>query len=314
MRYRRLGNSGLAVSVVGLGGNNFERRADLAATRAVVDAAFDVGINFIDTADMYGGSEDYLGEVLEGRRDEVVLATKVGHVMKGKLGQDWGARGGRRYLKRAVESSLKRLRTDRIDLMQFHKPDPLTPIEETLSTFNDLVREGKVLYLGSSNVNGWQIADADWTARVHGFERFISVQNEYSLLERDVETEVIPACEHFDLGFIPFFPLARGILTGKYRRGETPPEGSRLAKAPEHLTDARFDVVERLEAFAAEQGVGMLELAIGGLAAMPRVTSVIAGATRPEQVKANAAAGEWEPDPETLAALRALLGPARPGA
>jgi aryl-alcohol dehydrogenase-like predicted oxidoreductase len=311
MRYRRMGDSGLSVSVVGLGGNNFERRIDLARTREVVHAAVDVGINHIDTADMYGGSEDYLGEVLGGLRDDVVLATKIGHRMSGKLGPDYGARGGRRYLRKALESSLRRLRTDHVDLLYYHKPDPLTPMAETLEIFDDFVREGKALYIGSSNLTAWQIADADWISRHHGWARFVAAQNEYSLIERDVEVEVIPACRHFGVGFVPFFPLGRGILTGKYHPGEEPPAGSRLAKLPEYLTESSLAVAEKVRAFAAERGVSMLQIAIGGLAATPGVSSVIAGATSGDQVRANAEAGQWEPDAETLAALQELLGPPR---
>jgi aryl-alcohol dehydrogenase-like predicted oxidoreductase len=307
MRYRRLGDSGLAVSVVGLGCNNFGRRIGLEATRAVVDAALDVGITLFDTADIYGESEALLGEVLQGRRNDVVLATKFGADLGGALGADFGARGSRRYLRRAVERSLTRLRTDHLDLYQLHTPDPRTPIEETLAALTELVHEGKVRYLGSSNLAGWQVADADWVARSRGYQRFVSAQNEYSLLERGVETELVPACVRFGVGILPYYPLANGMLTGKYRRDAQAPEGSRLAGRAEYLSDARFDTVEALTAFAAERGVGLLDVAIGGLAARPAVTSVIAGATRPEQVRANAAAGAWTPDAATLAALDAVL-------
>jgi aryl-alcohol dehydrogenase-like predicted oxidoreductase len=303
MNYRRLGDSGLVVSAVGLGANNFGRRIDIDATRAVVDAAFEVGITLIDTADIYGESEAFLGEVLQGRRDEVVLATKFGMDTRGANGPDWGARGSRRYIRKAVERSLRRLRTDWIDLYQMHAPDPSTPLEETISALSDLVREGKVRYVGSSNFSGWQVTDADWIARTEGHERFISAQNEYSLLDRRVERDLSPALVHHGIGLLPFFPLANGLLTGKYRRGERTPEGTRLANRPEYLTDARFDVVEALEAFAERQGVTLLDVAIGGLLAQPAVASVIAGATKPEQVKANAAAGSWIPDDQALAEL-----------
>jgi aryl-alcohol dehydrogenase-like predicted oxidoreductase len=303
MTYRRLGDSGLVVSALGLGANNFGRRIDLEATRAVVNAAFDVGITLIDTADVYGESEAYLGEVLLGRRDEVVLATKFGSDLRGENGPDWGARGSRRYIRRAVERSLRRLRTDWIDLYQLHTPDPSTPLEETLSALSDLVREGKVRYVGSSNLAGWQVSDADWIARTEGHERFISAQNEYSLLDRRAERELVPALMHHGIGLLPYFPLANGLLTGKYRRGEQAPEGTRLAARPEYLTDERFEVVEKLEDFARRQGVGLLDVAIGGLLAQPAVSSVIAGATRPEQIKANAAAAAWRPDDEALAEL-----------
>ncbi|WP_093257581.1 aldo/keto reductase [Thermostaphylospora chromogena] len=309
MSYRRLGDSGLVVSAVGLGGNNFGRRIDLEATRAVVDAAFDAGINLIDTADIYGESEAFLGEVLRGRRDDVVLATKFGGDVNGANGADWGARTSRRYIRKAVERSLRRLRTDWIDLYQVHRPDPATPIEETLSTLTDLVREGKVRYIGSSNFAGWQVADAEWIARSRGYERFISAQNEYNLLRRRAERELSPALVRYGIGLLPYFPLASGLLTGKYRRGVPLPHGTRLASRPEYVTDARLEVVERLTAFAERQGVGLLDVAIGALLAHPPVASVIAGATRPEQVKANAAAGAWRPDAAALTELDEIVPP-----
>ncbi|MFI6260449.1 aldo/keto reductase [Micromonospora zamorensis] len=314
MTYRRLGDSGLVVSVVGIGCNNFGRKLDLDGTRAVVDAALDAGINLFDTADIYGepqgGSEELLGQALKGRRDDVVVATKFGMDMNGLNGPDFGARGSQRYIARAVEASLRRLGTDHIDLYQMHEPDPGTPIDETLAALDDLVRDGKVRYLGNSNFAGWQIADADWVASSNGRARFISAQNHYSLLERSVETEVIPACERFGLGMLPFFPLANGLLTGKYKRSGQPPAGSRLSgggRYAERLAAADWDTIEAIEAYAAERGLSMLQVAIGGLAAQPAVTSVIAGATTPEQVVANAAAGTWEPSDEDLTALRAIL-------
>ncbi|MET8118960.1 aldo/keto reductase [Micromonospora sp. NPDC005291] len=314
MTYRRLGDSGLVVSVVGIGCNNFGRKLDLDGTRAVVDAALDAGITLFDTADIYGepqgGSEELLGQALKGRRDDVVVATKFGMDMNGLNGPDFGARGSRRYIARAVEASLRRLGTDHIDLYQMHEVDPGTPIDETLAALDDLVRDGKVRYLGNSNFAGWQIADADWVASSNGRARFISAQNHYSLLERSVETEVIPACERFGLGMLPFFPLANGLLTGKYKRAGQPPAGSRLSgggRYAERLAAADWDTIEAIEAYAAERGLTMLQVAIGGLAAQPAVTSVIAGATTPEQVRANAAAGTWEPSDEDLAALRAIL-------
>ncbi len=307
MRYRRLGDSGLAVSVVGIGCNNFGRRIDDARAREVVDAAIEEGITLFDTADTYGAepgrSEEVLGAALGNRRDQVVVATKFGSDMQGANGPDWDARGARRYITRACEASLRRLGTDHIDLYQMHQPDPVTPIDETLSALDDLVRAGKVRYVGSSNFAGWQVMDADWVARSGGLERFVSAQNHYSLLERDIETEVVPACEHVGVGVLPFFPLANGMLTGKYTRGQTPAEGTRLAGRPDYLTDERFDTVEKLQSFAAERGIGLLDLAIGGLAAKPAVASVIAGATSADQVRANAAAGCWEPDESELAAL-----------
>jgi aryl-alcohol dehydrogenase-like predicted oxidoreductase len=310
MRYRRLGDSGLAVSVVGLGCNQFARSIGPDETRAVVDAAFDAGISLFDTADTYGrprgASEELLGRALAGRRDEVIVATKFGHDMAGANGPDWGARGSRRYIRRAVEASLRRIGTDWIDLYQLHKPDPATPIEETLAALTELVGEGKVRYIGSSQFAAWQVVDADWVARTRHLERFISAQNYYNLVDREAELELVPACLRVRAGILPFFPLARGLLTGKYQRGWPPPQGSRLAREPEQLTDAAFDVVEALERYAAERGLSVLDVAIGGLAAQPGVASVIAGATKPEQVHANAAAGLWEPTADDLAALDAV--------
>jgi aryl-alcohol dehydrogenase-like predicted oxidoreductase len=303
MRFKRLGNSGLTVSVVGLGCNNFGRRIDLEATRAVVRTAIDEGITLFDTADIYGESEDFLGEVLGKERDNIVLATKFGMPMGGKLGPDWDARGSRRYVRTAIESSLRRLKTDWIDLYQMHAPDPKTPIEETLAALQELVDEGKVRYLGNSNFTGWQVADADWTARTTHRTPFVSAQNHYSLIERGVESELVPACERFGLGVLPFYPLANGLLTGKVRRGQPIPEGSRLAAREEFVTDERLTKVEKLTAYAEEQGVSLLEVAIGGLAAQPAVASVIAGATKPEQVAANVSAGQWRPTKEQVRAI-----------
>lgn len=311
MRYRRLGGSGLMVSVVGLGCNNFGSRMDEDASRAVVAAALDEGITLFDTADVYGGqgrSEEYLGRALKGRRDDVVIATKFGADMAGGNGPDWGARGARRYLVRAVEASLRRLDTDWIDLYQMHVPDPGTPIAETLSALDDLVRAGKVRYLGHSNFSGWQVADAAWTARTSGLTPFVSAQNHYHLLHREVEAELVPACQQFGLGLLPYLPLASGLLTGKYRRGAPAPAGTRLAgeRFAGRLAGARWDTIEALEAYAAQRGLRILDVAIGGLAAQPAVASVIAGATRPEQVRANVAAGGWRPTAADLATLDEL--------
>jgi len=314
MHYRQLGDSGLKVSVVGLGCNNFGRRVDRAGTARVVDAAIDEGINLFDTADVYsdGESEEFLGAAIKDRRDRVIVATKFRSSM-GEGPNDAG--GSRGYIYRAIEASLRRLQTDYIDLYQMHSPDRDTPIEETLSTLNDLVREGKVRYLGSSNFAGWQIADADWVARVNHWVPFVSAQNHYSLLERGVERDVIPACERFKLGMLPFFPLASGLLTGKYRRGEAAPEGTRLASNPRadrFLNDTAFDTVEGLERFGQERGVSLLQIAIGGLAAQPQVASVIAGATRAEQVTINAKSGTWVPSAEELAEINRLAPRERP--
>ncbi|MDQ2750705.1 MAG: aldo/keto reductase [Actinomycetota bacterium] len=311
MEFRRLGESGLVVSVVGLGTNNLGMKLDDEQSSAVVHAALEEGITLIDTSDSYGESEQRLGRLLEGRRDDVVLATKFGSDVRrrgGDNGEDWDARGSRRYIRRAVESSLTRLRTDWIDLYQLHRPDPATPIEETLSALSDLVGAGKVRYIGSSNLAGWQVADAEWTSRSRGLERFVSAQNEYSLLKRDVEDDLVPALEQYGIGLLPFFPLASGLLTGKYRRGQPPPKGSRIEAWGREsvLTDRVFDAVEGLEAFAAERSLSVLDVAIGGLAAQPAVASVIAGATSPEQVRANVAAGGWQPSLDDLAQLDQL--------
>ncbi len=308
MRYRQLGTSGLTVSVVGLGCNNFGSRLDLERTRAVVDAAIEQDINLLDTSDTYGnggGSETFLGEILKGRRDRVVLATKFGSPMPGSRNDE--ARGSRRYIRRSVEASLRRLQTDYIDLYQHHRPDPKTPLQETVAALDELVLEGKVRYAGSSNYAGFRIADADWIANVDHRTRMISAQNHYSLLERTVEHEVIPACVEHGIGMLPFFPLASGLLTGKYKRDGTAPEGSRLVGRGDWLTGEAFDKVEALEKLADERGRSLLDLAIGGLAAQPGVASVIAGATRPEQVVANVKAGEWEPTAEDLAAIDAVV-------
>jgi aryl-alcohol dehydrogenase-like predicted oxidoreductase len=303
MRYRQLGRSGLTVSVVGLGCNNFGGRIDLEASRAVVDAALEVGITLFDTADIYGnrgGSETILGQLLQGRRDQVVLATKWGAAM----GDGTVARGSRRYIRKAVEASLRRLQTDRIDLYQLHVPDPNTPMVETLAAVDELVKEGKVLYVGSSNLTAWQVADAEWLARTNGFERFISAQNHYSLLERDAEKELLPACEEFGVGVLPFYPLANGLLTGKYRRDQARPTGTRMEDR--EITEATYDRIEALDDFAKQRGHSLLELAISALASRPIISSVIAGATKAEQVKANAIAGDWELDADDLVALAEL--------
>jgi aryl-alcohol dehydrogenase-like predicted oxidoreductase len=313
MRYRTLGDSGLLVSVVGLGCNNFGGRLDVTRTRAVVDAAIDEGITLLDTAESYGGqgaSELALGEVLAGRRDKVVLATKFGGADMG-YGPAAGAKGSRSYIKVAVEKSLTRLKTDYIDLYQLHTPDPVTPIDETIAALDDLVTEGKVRYLGHSNLAGWQIADAAHAAASTGRAPFISAQNHWSLLERGAEREVVPAARHFGVGLLPFFPLANGLLTGKVRKGQDIPANSRLAEPRRagYVTDAKLDKVEALIAWGQDHGVSILEIAIGGLAAQPGCSSVIAGATSPEQVKANAAAGEWEPTEDELAAIDDLVPP-----
>jgi len=307
MTYRQLGSSGLVVSAVGLGCNSFGATLPPGDVPRVVEAAIEAGITLFDTADTYGGrpgqGEEVLGAALEGRRDDVVIATKFGMDTGGLNGEDHGVRGSRRYIRRAVEGSLRRLRTDHIDLYQLHRLDPVTPLEETLAALDELVREGKVVYIGCSHVTGWQLVDADWTARTAGLTPFISVQNDYSLLSRGIEAEVVPAAEHVGAGILPYWPLASGLLTGKYRRGEPAPAGSRLENRPERLAAADFDRIEALEAVAEQAGVSLLTLAMGGLAAQPGVASVIAGARTPEQVRANVAAGLWEPDAATLVAI-----------
>ena len=317
MRYRPLGNSGLVVSVTGLGCNNFGGRLDLDGTRAVVDAAIDAGITLFDTAESYGGggaSERMLGEILGRRRDQVVLATKFGG--RGPdmgYGPAAGARGSRAYIRRAVTESLRRLRTDYIDLYQIHSPDPETPVEETIAALHELVAEGKVRYLGHSNFSGWQLADAAHLAAAGGHPPFISAQNQWSLLQRRAEAEVVPAARHFGLGVLPFSPLANGLLTGKVRRGQPVPSGTRLASGASYyagyVTDDRLDKVEALIAWAQEHGVTALEVAVGALAAQPGCSSVIAGAMTPEQVKANAAASDWIPAAAELAEIDQIVPP-----
>jgi len=306
MRTRSLGVGGPDVSVVGLGCNNFGSRVDERRTRAIVDAALETGVTLFDTADVYGnrgGSEELLGKALEGRRDRVVLATKFGHEMSDDAPPN---RGSRDYVRSAIEASLKRLRTDVVDLYQYHRPDGVTPIGETLGAMSELVDEGKVRFIGSSNFDAVQVMEADELARSHSWHRFVSAQNEYSLLERSAEDELLPVCERLGVGVLPYFPLASGLLTGKYRRGEPAPAGTRLAMRPERLTAEAFDELEALEAFAAERGHTLLELAFAGLLAQPAVSSVIAGATKPEQVHANAAVGVCELDEQDVLALRAL--------
>lgn len=310
MEYRRLGGSGLKVSEVGLGCNNFGMRVDQSGTDAVIGAALDAGVNFFDTADVYGGqqSEVMVGKALAGKRHDVVIATKFGSPMGDRHDQRGASRG---YIVKAAEASLKRLGTDYIDLYQLHRPDDDTTVEETLRALDDLVTSGKVRYLGNSNFTGWQVADADWVSKTQGLERFVSAQNLYSLLERGVESEVLPACERFGLGFLPFFPLASGLLTGKYKRGEAAPEGTRLAswgaRGAQAMSERNFDQLEKLSTYAEDHGRTLLELAFAWLLGHPAVSSVIAGATRPDQVHANAKAADWRLSPDEVKAVTALL-------
>ncbi|HUA71856.1 MAG TPA: aldo/keto reductase [Solirubrobacteraceae bacterium] len=304
---RSLGVRGPEVSVIGLGCNNFGRRVDLEGTRAVVDAALEQGITFFDTSNTYGDprgrSEEYLGEALQGRRDRVVLATKFGMDM----GDGLGPRGSRDYILQAVEGSLRRLRTDVIDYYWYHQPDGVTPIAETLETLDGLVRAGTVRWIGASNFSAEQIEEADAVARDRGFAPFTSIQNNYSLLHREAEREVLPTCERLGIGFVPFFPLASGLLTGKYRRGEPAPAGTRLAARDQVGTDEQFDLVEALERYAAARELGLTDVAIGALLARPAVSTVIAGATKPEQVRQNVAAAQWQPTERDLDELGELL-------
>ena len=305
MEYRNLGNSGLKVSVVGLGCNNFGMRIDTEQTRVVVNKALDEGINFFDTADIYGnrgGSETMLGKALGPRRHEVIVASKFGMAM----GDGPFMKGAsRRYIMAAAEASLKRLNTDYMDLYQIHFPDPETPQEETLDALHDLVRAGKVRYIGSSNFAGYQVADTAWISKTNGLAPYISAQNQYNLLDRRIEKDLTPACKQFGVGILPYFPLASGFLTGKYKRGEEPSKDTRLgamgSMAKSALTDSNFAVLEKLQEFARSHGHSVLELAIGWLASMPQVSSVIAGATKPEQVSANVKGGDWKLSAEELA-------------
>lgn len=311
MHYRRLGHSGLTVSAVGLGCNNLGRKGTFTETKdgvdAVVGAALEAGVTLFDVADSYGKepglSEQLLGRALGSRRDDVVLATKFGMAMHGANGADFDARGSRRYIARAVEASLRRLGTDYIDLYQFHTPDPATPIAETLDALDDLVRAGKVRYLGHSNMAGWQLAEAEFTARSRGGARFISSQNHYNLLDRRAELEITPAAEAYGLGVLPYFPLANGLLTGKYSSGRAP-AGSRLTRSRQYLlAEADYGQLKAFGEFARERGLTEVQVAFSWLASRPAVGSVIAGATRPEQIRENAGAAGWAPTPEDEAAL-----------
>jgi len=310
VEHRRLGKSGLEVSLVGLGCNNFGGRADFEATRKVVHKALDLGITLFDTADIYGNrgsSEDFLGQLLGDRRKDIVLASKFGMAMD-DVGKLTGA--SRRYIMSEVEASLRRLRTDWIDLYQLHQPDPRTPIEETLRAMDDLVRQGKVRYIGCSNLNAWQTVEALWTSKHLNLNAFISYQNEYSLLVRDIDRELIPAMQAYGLGLLPFYPLAGGLLTGKYKRNAPMPQGARLTNskmtADRYLTDENWSIVERLESFSVKRGHSLLELAFSWMVTRPTVSSVIAGATKPEQVEQNVRAADWKLTPEELSEIDRL--------
>ena len=316
MEYRSLGRSGLRVSTVGLGCNNFGRQKTLTGTQegtsAVIDAAIEAGITLFDTADIYGSerglSETLMGVALKGKRESIVLATKFGMDMQGANGPDWGARGSRRYIRLAVEASLTRLQTDWIDLYQLHQPDPLTPIGETIAALDELIAEGKVRYIGHSNLSGWQIADAEYRAELQNHAKFISAQNEYSLLVRGVEAEVLPAVNNYGLGFLPFFPLANGLLTGKFTRAGGPADSRVMAIRPHVHDEAPWDAIEAYAAFCAERGLTMLEATFGWLLAQPGLTSVIAGTTKPEQIAQNAAAGATALTADDVATISGLFG------
>lgn len=313
MEYRNLGRSGLQVSVVGLGCNNFGGRLDEAQTKAVIDQCIEEGITFFDTSDIYGGrgrSEEFMGPALRPHRRNVVIATKCA----GPMGEGpyWSGLS-RKYIIEAVEASLRRLETDYIDLFQVHFPDPKTPIDETLHALDDLVRDGKIRYIGSSNFKAWQVVEAEWVSRTEHISRFISAQNEHSLLQRAPEAELIPACQQYGIGLLPFFPLASGFLTGKYRPNEVPPEGTRLGApnspmASRILNEGNFDMLLKLEKFAEDRGRSMIELAFSWLASKPVVGSVIAGATKPEQVTQNAKAAEWRLTREEMTEVDEIMG------
>lgn len=316
IEYRNLGRSGLVVSTIGLGCNNFGRSKTPTETQegtdAVVHAAIDAGVTLFDTADIYGAerglSETLMGNSLRGRRCDIVLATKFGMDMAGSNGPDWNARGSRRYIRLAVEASLRRLQTDWIDLYQLHQPDPLTPIEETIAALDDLITEGKVRYIGHSNLAGWQIAEAEYVARLHGHTRFVSAQDEYSLLARGVEDEVLPAVRAFGLGFLPYFPLYNGLFTGKFNRDGGPADSRIMHTRPHILQNAPWDRLERYESFCAERDVSMLEATFAWLLAQPGLTSVIAGATKPEQIVQNVAAvTAWTPSDADIDQISAIF-------
>jgi aryl-alcohol dehydrogenase-like predicted oxidoreductase len=308
MEYRRLGNSGLKVSAVGLGGNNFGWWADEPTSITVINHAVDAGINFIDTADVYdrGHSEEFVGKAVKDKRSQVLIATKFASPM----GDGPNERGGSRYyIMKAVDASLKRLQTDYIDLYQMHMPDPTTPIEETLRALDDLVRAGKVRYIGCSNFAAWQLGEALWTSRVNNLQSFVSVQPRYNIFDRRIEAELVPCCQAYGIGVVPYSPLAGGFLSGKYRQGETPPDGRLSGQMPLQrglFSEANWSKLAKLEAFATERGHTVLELALAWLLAKPCLSTVIAGARKIEQVSANVAAGEWQLTAEEVASVEAI--------
>ena len=308
MEYRRLGKSGLKVSEVGLGGNNFGWWADEPTSFAVINHALDIGVNFVDTADVYdrGHSEEFVGKAVKGKRSQVIIATKFG----GSMGDSPNERGGSRYyIMKAVDASLRRLQTDYIDLYQMHFPDPTTPIEETLRALDDLVRSGKVRYIGCSNFAAWQLCEALWTSRANNLQSFMTVQPRYNLYDRQIERELVPCCQAYSIGVIPYSLLAGGFLTGKYRQGEAPPDGrlaGQMSASSGLFKEANWNRVTKLEAFATERGHTMVELAIAWLLAKPWLSTVIAGARKTEQVSANVAAAEWKLTAEEVAEVEAI--------
>ncbi len=312
MEHRNVGRSDLSVSAIGLGCNNFGMKIEIDAARKVVHKALDLGITFFDTADVYGnagGSETMLGQILDERRKDIVLATKFGAPMQPGTAMN----ASRSYILTAVESSLRRLKTDYIDLYQLHLPDPNTPLEETLRTLNDLVRQGKVRYLGCSNLAAWKVVESCWISRELGIEAFISCQDNYSLLVRDIERELVPAISAYGLGLLPYFPLASGLLTGKYKRDSAPPQGTRMADLPKlgdmFLNEKNFARIEQLEEFSSQRGHNLLKLAFGWLLAKPIVASVIAGATKPEQVESNVNAAGWRLSAEEMGEIDRITAP-----
>jgi len=309
VEYRQLGNSGLRVSAIGLGTNQFGGKVDQTGVNNIIDGAIDLGINLIDTADVYtkGKSEETLGVALKGKWHKIVMATKV-HSPTGEGPNDYGS--SRYHIVHGVEASLKRLQSDHIDVLQLHRYDVNSPLDETMRALDDLVHAGKVLYIGASNYMAWQLAEANMLAEQHGWTRFVSVQNHYHMLERDIEREVLPYCKARNVGILPFFPLAGGFLTGKYRRGQAAPAGSRGENSPyvqRYMTDKNYDKMEASESWAQAHGHNMGELAHAWLLAHPEVSSVISGATNLDQIKANAASASWKLSADELTEVNKVL-------
>ena len=310
MQYRHLGKSGLLLSAIGLGTNQFGGKVDVKQAAEIIHTAVDLGINFIDTADVYreGRSENFIGQAIQGMREKVLVATKVRHPVGAKGPNDQGA--SRHHIVAGLEASLTRLGIETIDLYQIHSWDEGTPIEETMRALEDLLRAGKVRYIGASNFSAWQLAQANAVAEMHYWTSFVSIQPHYHMLHREIEKELVPACKYFNIGILPYFPLAGGFLTGKYRRGQGAPKGSRGEESPyvqKYMADENYSILEKLEEFAKQRSHELNELAIAWLLAQPQVTSVIAGATATEQVQANVKSGEWALSAEELAELKRIL-------